>query len=78
MSGKPLIRPNWYYDVEQEGDGIVDVTTHGIDLVQWQCFPEVVFDYKRDVEIWKATRYPTLISKAQYQMSTGDSEFADF
>ncbi|SMG35944.1 putative oxidoreductase C-terminal domain-containing protein [Sphingobacterium psychroaquaticum] len=78
VSGKPLIRPNWYYDVEQEGDGIVDVTTHGIDLVQWQCFPEVVFDYKRDVEIWKATRYPTLISKAQYQMSTGDSEFADF
>ena len=28
VSGKPLIRPAWYFDVEQEGEGIVDVTTH--------------------------------------------------
>src|SRR3546814_13791393 len=25
VSGKPLIRPTWFFDVEQEGDGIVDV-----------------------------------------------------
>jgi len=28
VSGKPLIRPAWYFDVAQEGEGIVDVTTH--------------------------------------------------
>ena len=38
VSGKPLIRPAWYYDTAQQGEGIADVTTHLIDLVQWQCF----------------------------------------
>ena len=28
VSGKPLIRPAWYYDVAQQGEGIADVTTH--------------------------------------------------
>src|SRR5690606_25670766 len=28
VSGKPLIRPAWFYDVSQQGAGIVDVTTH--------------------------------------------------
>ena len=35
VSGQPLIRPAWYYDVEQQGEGIADVTTHLIDLVFW-------------------------------------------
>src|SRR3546814_17990919 len=39
VSGKPLIRPTWFFDVEQEGDGIVDVTTHLVDLITWECFP---------------------------------------
>ena len=38
VSGKPLIRPAWYYDTAQQGEGLTDVTTHLIDLVQWQCF----------------------------------------
>src|SRR5690606_34964232 len=78
VSGKPLIRPDWYYDVEQEGEGIVDVTTHAIDLVQWQCFPENVFDYKADVEVLNANRYPTKISLEQFKRSTGDSVFPCF
>ena len=39
VSGKPLIRPEWFFDVNQQGEGIVDVTTHLVDLVQWECFP---------------------------------------
>lgn len=78
VSGKPLIRPDWYYDVEQEGEGIVDVTTHAIDLVQWQCFPENVFDYKNDVHLLGANRYPTQISKLQFEQSTGSTNFPDF
>ena len=42
VSGSPLIRPTWYYDVEQEGNGLVDVTTHLVDLIQWECFPGVI------------------------------------
>ena len=39
VSGTPLLRPAWFFDVEQQGEGIVDVTTHLVDLVQWECFP---------------------------------------
>lgn len=78
VSGKPLIRPDWYYDVEQEGEGIVDVTTHSIDLIQWQLFPENVFDYKADVKVLNANRYPTKISLEQFKRSTGDSVFPGF
>lgn len=78
VSGKPLIRPDWYYDVEQEGEGIVDVTTHSIDLIQWQLFPENVFDYKADVEVLNANRYPTKISLEHFKRSTGDSVFPGF
>jgi Putative oxidoreductase C terminal domain/Oxidoreductase family, NAD-binding Rossmann fold len=28
VGDKPLIRPTWFYDTNQQGEGIVDVTTH--------------------------------------------------
>ncbi len=51
VSGKPLIRPAWYYDTEQQGEGIADVTTHLIDLVNWQCFPDETIRYQSDVKV---------------------------
>ena len=44
VSGLPLVRPAWFFDVNEEGEGIVDVTTHLVDLVQWEAFPEQVID----------------------------------
>ena len=44
VSGCPLQRPAWFFDVEQQGEGIVDVTTHLVDLVQWECFPEQILN----------------------------------
>ncbi len=70
VSGKPLIRPAWYFDVEQEGEGIVDVTTHLVDLVQWECFPGIALDYKKDIHISKAKRWTTAISPAQFKQAT--------
>ncbi|MFB0907010.1 MAG: putative oxidoreductase C-terminal domain-containing protein, partial [Spirosomataceae bacterium] len=49
VSGKPLTRPAWFFDAEQEGEGIVDVTTHLVDLVQWEAFPEQIID-RSDIE----------------------------
>ena len=40
VAGAPLKRPQWFFDVRQQGEGLVDVTTHLVDLVQWQAFPE--------------------------------------
>ena len=49
VAGTPLKRPAWFFDVAQQGEGLVDITTHLVDLVQWACFPERVLDYRRDV-----------------------------
>jgi hypothetical protein len=39
VAGNPLKRPGWYFDTNQQGEGLVDVTTHLVDLIQWECFP---------------------------------------
>lgn len=78
VSGAPLIRPAWYYDVEQQGEGIADVTTHLIDLLFWKCFPEQVIDYKQDIENISSTHWPTDISQQQFMQSTGETIFPDY
>ena len=77
VSGAPLKRPAWFYDVEQQGEGIVDVTTHLVDLVQWECFPEVILDVA-DVNIISAKRWTTDLSAEQFALSTGLPEFPDY
>lgn len=66
VSGSVLTRPAWFLDVEQEGEGIVDVTTHLVDLVQWECFPEQILDYTKDVKVNTAKSWATRISKEQF------------
>jgi predicted dehydrogenase len=77
VSGKPLQRPAWYFDVRQQGEGIVDVTTHLVDLIQWECFPEQVLDTS-DVAIASAKRWPTSISREQFSKVTGLDDFPAF
>ena len=78
VSGNVNIRPPWFFDVEQEGEGIVDVTTHLVDLVQWECFPNQVLDYTRDVEMLSSERWPTKLTLSDFQKVTGTNEFADY
>lgn len=59
VSGSVLTRPAWFLDVSQQGEGIVDVMTHLVDLVQWECFPGQVIDYTKDVQINTARRWTT-------------------
>jgi predicted dehydrogenase len=77
VSGTPLIRPAWFFDVEQQGEGIVDVTTHLVDLVQWECFPEQILN-PSDVTIAGAKRWPTIISKEEFKGVTGLDDFPDY
>lgn len=78
VSGNPLIRPAWYYDVEQQGEGIVDVTTHLIDLVNWKCFPEVALDYKKDIKVTSASHWTTPISPEQFRRSTKVEKYPNY
>ena len=77
VSGVPLQRPAWFFDVEQQGEGIVDVTTHLVDLVQWECFPDQILS-PSDVKIVSARRWPTVISKDEFKGVTGYDEFPEF
>jgi predicted dehydrogenase len=77
VSGQALIRPDWFFDVEQEGDGIVDVTTHLVDLIQWEVFPGEILDTTQ-VEMLSAKRWPTELDLNQFQKVTGKNEFPDF
>jgi len=70
VSGQPLVRPPWFFDVNEEGEGIVDVTTHLVDLVQWEAFPGQIID-STDIEIIQAKRWPTVMTLEEFQKVTG-------
>ncbi len=78
VSGNPIKRPAWYMDTSQQGEGIVDVTTHLVDLIQWECFPEQIIHYDTEIEMLQANRWPTIMSKAQFEKVTGLAEFPDY
>jgi predicted dehydrogenase len=70
VSGNVLVRPTWFLDTNQQGEGIVDVMTHLVDLVQWECFPERIIDYKKDIEILNAKRWATNLVANQFKEIT--------
>lgn len=78
VAGNPIKRPGWYFDTTQQGEGIVDVTTHLTDLIMWEAFPEQAIDYEKDIEVKKAKRWPTMISQKQYEKVTRLKEFPPF
>ncbi|HZP60716.1 MAG TPA: putative oxidoreductase C-terminal domain-containing protein [Opitutaceae bacterium] len=78
VSGSVLKRPAWFFDVAQQGEGMVDVGTHLVDLVQWECFPDQVIDYTRDVKVLSARHWPTLLTAEEFNTVTGLSAFPDF
>lgn len=77
VDGKPLQRPEWYYDTDQQGEAIVDVTTHLTDLVQWEVFPDTTLDMK-DVQMISARVWPTPITFEQYQLNTSAKEWPKY
>ncbi len=78
VSGKPLVRPAWFFDIEQEGRGLVDITTHMVDLIQWTSFPDVTLDYKTDVKMISAKEWPTSLSLGQFKKSTLKDNYPDY
>ncbi len=77
VSGNALVRPPWFFDINEEGEGIVDVTTHLVDLVQWEAFPGQIID-SSDIDLIKAKRWPTVLSKKEFQKVTGLESYPDY
>jgi predicted dehydrogenase len=78
VSGSILKRPAWFMDASQQGEGIVDVTTHLVDLVQWECFPDQILDYTKDIEITKASHSLTAMTLSEFKAITDLESFPDY
>ncbi len=76
VAGKPLRRPPWFYDASVQGDAIVDVNTHLVDLIQWELFPEVTLS-PADIQVVQAKTWDTPMTPAEFDESTGLKQFPD-
>ncbi|HZP92162.1 MAG TPA: putative oxidoreductase C-terminal domain-containing protein [Burkholderiales bacterium] len=77
VGGRPLVRPSWFFDVAVQGEGIVDVTTHLVDLAQWMTGGDRAFDYERDIELVSARQWPTQVPRELFRRITGVRDFPE-
>jgi len=75
VSGAPNIRPTWFFDTNEQGEAASDIGTHLVDLVQWTLFPDRAIDYKSDVKMLAAQRWPTWIPEADFRRVTNTPGF---
>jgi predicted dehydrogenase len=77
VAGAPNIRPPWFFDTSEQGEGMNDIGTHLVDLVQWTVAPDQAIDYKKDVRVLAAQRWPTWIPQDDYKRVTSTAGFPD-
>jgi predicted dehydrogenase len=77
VNNAPLQRPPWFYDPAQQGEAIVDVTTHLVDLVQLGCFPGEIIA-PGDVKVLSARSWPTEITLEQFAKTTKLDAWPDY
>lgn len=77
VNGAPLQRPPWFFDPTQQGEAIVDVTTHLVDLVQWECFPGEVIR-TGEAKVLSAKRWDTPVTREQFTKATRIDDFPDY
>jgi predicted dehydrogenase len=75
VAGAPNIRPAWFFDTREQGEGFNDIGTHLVDLVQWTLLPDQAIDYRKDVQVLAAQRWPTPIPEDQFRRVTGGPGF---
>ncbi len=75
VNQKPLVRPVWYFDIDVQGEGIVDTTIHLVDMTQWMLFPGRPIDYDKDIELLEARRWATRVPLDKFTRITGSDRF---
>lgn len=78
VAGVPLARPAEFFDIDEQGEALNDVGTHLVDLVQWIAFPDQAIDYRADIAMLSARRWPTVLSAAQWKAVTGAARDGSF
>jgi predicted dehydrogenase len=77
VNGAPLQRPPWFFDPKQQGEALVDVNTHLVDLVLWECFPGQAIT-PADVKVLSARSWNTALTAAQFQKVTALDSWPDY
>ena len=67
---EPARRPAWFFDIEQQGHGITDVSTHLVDMTQWAAFPDQILDAKKDIKILSSKEWPTQLTPSEFKLIT--------
>lgn len=75
VAGAPNRRPPWFFDIREQGEGLTDVGTHLVDLVQWTLTPEQKLDQRRDIRVLEGNRWPTVLKLSEFQRVTGEADF---
>lgn len=75
VAGLPLRRPSWFFDTVEYGEGLADVGTHVVDLVQWTAFPEQAIDFRKDIQMIDGRHWPVVLDKGQFAKVTGEPDF---
>lgn len=78
VAGVPLRRPTWYFDVNEQGEGLSDVGVHLVDLAAWILFPESAIDADADVQILAAQRWPRILTRTDFRRVTGAADFPPY
>ncbi len=78
VSDVPLKRPAWFFDVNQQGAGLVDVMVHLLDMIQWECYPEQIIDYESDIEVLDAKSWATELTPSMFERVTHLKEYPEY
>ncbi|MGA3240873.1 MAG: putative oxidoreductase C-terminal domain-containing protein [Bryobacteraceae bacterium] len=72
VAGVPLRRPSWFFDTPVYGEGLADVGTHVVDLVQWTAYADQAIDYRTEIDVIEGRRWPLTLSPEQFAQVTGE------
>jgi predicted dehydrogenase len=72
VAGAVNLRPAWFFDTGEQGEGLADVATHLVDLVPFLLFPGQPIDYRSDIRVLGAKKWPTVLDRAQLLRLTGE------
>jgi predicted dehydrogenase len=77
VSGAPLTRPVWFFDIREQGEGLTDVGPHLADLVLWTLFPGRAVD-PASLRVLRASRRPLVLTLDEFRRSTGEADFPPY
>ena len=74
VSGSVNLRPPWFFDTVEQGEALGDVASHLVDLVPFLLYPGQAIDYRSDIRVLGAKKWPTVLDRAQLLRLTGEKQ----